>query len=91
MTANVPKAGAIVFVAAVAVSLASCGRRGPLEPPPGAAVPSAPLAAAPGGYGNPGETAGEAVPAPAAGQPSEPATPAAARVPKRPFALDPLL
>ncbi len=80
----------LVLAAGAALCLASCGRRGPLEPPPGAAVSSFPLTgrlgdseapAAPGGLPGAG--------APAA--PPGPATPAAARVPAKPFFLDPLL
>jgi predicted small lipoprotein YifL len=90
---TVPNFPAIVFVAAIALSLASCGRRGPLEPPPGAAVSNAPLTGTPGDYeapANPGELAGQNT-----ATPSGAAAPAAAKQPPphqpKPFLLDPLL
>jgi predicted small lipoprotein YifL len=83
----------IVFVAAIAFSLASCGRRGPLEPPPGAAVSNAPLTGTPGDYetpANPGELAGQNTAASSGAK-----APAAAKQPPphppKPFLLDPLL
>jgi predicted small lipoprotein YifL len=83
----------IVFVAAIALSLASCGRRGPLEPPPGAAVSNAPLTGTPGDYeapANPGELAGQNTAASSGAK-----APAAAKQPPphvpKPFVLDPLL
>jgi predicted small lipoprotein YifL len=83
---------AIVLVAATALSLASCGRRGPLEPPPGAAVSSAPVAGTPGDYGAPansGELAGQNTAASAVAPPGAAKTaPPRAR---KPFLLDPLL
>jgi predicted small lipoprotein YifL len=82
-----------VFIAAITLSLASCGRRGPLEPPPGAAVSNAPLTGTPGDYdvpANPGELAGQN-----AATPSGAAAPTAAKQPPphqpKPFLLDPLL
>jgi predicted small lipoprotein YifL len=84
---------AIVLVAAITLSLASCGRRGPLEPPPGAAVSNAPLTGTPGDYeapANPGELAGQNTAAPSTAE-----APAAAKQPPprapKPFLLDPLL
>jgi predicted small lipoprotein YifL len=90
---TLPILPAIVFAAAIALSLASCGRRGPLEPPPGAAVSSAPVTGTPGDYeapANPGELAGQntatssGTEAPSAGK--HPPPPA-----RKPFVLDPLL
>jgi len=89
------KRGAIAFAAAISLSLASCGRRGPLEPPPGAPASNAPLTGTPGDYeapANPGELAGQNTAtssgAEAPGQAGGKQTPP--RVPK-PFVLDPLL
>jgi predicted small lipoprotein YifL len=93
VTPKPPKLGAIVFIAAVALSLVSCGRRGPLEAPPGASVFSAPLTGAPGAYempAHPGELSGQTAPAAAAAGPGS-AKPTPARAPARPFVLDPLL
>jgi len=88
-----PNFPGIVFVAAIALSLASCGRRGPLEPPPGAAVSNAPLTGTAGDYeapANPGELAGQNT-----GTSSGAKAPAAAKQPPphppKPFLLDPLL
>jgi predicted small lipoprotein YifL len=87
-----PKLPAIVFAVATALSLTSCGRRGPLELPPGAPSSHAPLTGTPGDYeapANPGELAGQNT----ATSSAEP--PAAAKQPPRrapkPFLLDPLL
>jgi predicted small lipoprotein YifL len=84
----------IALVAAIALSLASCGRRGPLEPPPGVpTVSNAPLTGTPGDYeasANPGEPARQSTAAPSGAE-----APAAAKQPLRrapkPFLLDPLL
>jgi predicted small lipoprotein YifL len=89
---TLPNLPTIVFAAAIALSLASCGRRGPLEPPPGAPASNAPLAGTPGEYeapANPGELAGQNT---AAGAPPPPgaAKPVPPHAPK-PFLLDPLL
>jgi len=88
-----PNLPGIVLVAAIALSLASCGRRGPLEPPPGAAISNAPLTGTPGDYeapANPGELAGQNT-----ATSSGAAAPAAAKQPPphppKPFLLDPLL
>ena len=88
-----PNLPAIVFVAAIALSLASCGRRGPLEPPPGAPASNAPLTGTPGDYeapANPGELAGQNTAAGVEAPPPGAAKPAPPRAPK-PFFLDPLL
>jgi predicted small lipoprotein YifL len=86
---TLPNLPAIVFITAITLSLASCGRRGPLEPPPGAAVSNAPLTGTPGDYdvpANPGELAGQnaAAPSGAAAKQPPPHQP-------KPFLLDPLL
>jgi predicted small lipoprotein YifL len=94
---TLPNLPAIVFVAAIALSLASCGRRGPLELPPGAAVSSAPVTGTPGDYeapANPGEQAGQNT-ATSSGAGAEARPPGAAKPapphPPKPFLLDPLL
>ncbi|MGB8901087.1 MAG: lipoprotein [Methylocella sp.] len=82
-----------VFAAAIALSLASCGRRGPLEPPPGAPASNASLTGTPGDYeapANPGELSGQNTAAGAAPPPPGAAKPAPPHAPK-PFVLDPLL
>ena len=90
---SLPNLAAVVFAAAIALSLASCGRRGPLEPPPGAAVSSVPVTGTPGDYeapANPGELAGQNTVTSSGAE-----APAAAKQPPRraskPFLLDPLL
>jgi predicted small lipoprotein YifL len=91
---TLPKRGAIVFVAAIALSLASCGRRGPLEPPPGAPASNAPLTGTPGDYeapANPGELAGQNTAAGAEAPPPGAAKKAPPRRASKPFLLDPLL
>ncbi len=88
-----PKRGAIVFAAAIALSLASCGRRGPLEPPPGAPASNAPLTGTLGDYEapvNPGELAGQNT-ATSSGVEAPAAAKQPPRRPARPFLLDPLL
>jgi predicted small lipoprotein YifL len=88
-----PNLRAVVFVAAIALLLASCGRRGPLEPPPGAPVSNAPLTGTPGDYeapANPGELAGQNTAAGAEAPPAGAAKKAPPHAPK-PFVLDPLL
>jgi predicted small lipoprotein YifL len=82
----------IVF-AAIALLLVSCGRRGPLEPPPGAAVSNAPLTGTPGDYeapANPGELAGQNTATSRGAEAPAAAKQPAPRAPK-PFVLDPLL
>jgi predicted small lipoprotein YifL len=90
---TLPNLAAIVFAAAIALSLTSCGRRGPLEPPPGASISNAPLTGTPGEYeapATPGELAGQNTAAA-----SNAKAPTAAKQPPRraprPFLLDPLL
>ncbi|MDQ6868302.1 MAG: lipoprotein [Pseudomonadota bacterium] len=93
MTPHLPKLGALLFVAAMALSLASCGRRGPLEPPPGAPASNAPLTGTPGDYetpANPGELPGKNTAAGAETPPPGAAKPAPPHAPKS-FLLDPLL
>ncbi|MGH6829720.1 MAG: LPS translocon maturation chaperone LptM [Methylocella sp.] len=93
MRRTLPNLPATVFVAAMALSLASCGRRGPLEPPPGVPASSAPLTGTPGDYeapANPGELAGQNTTAGAEAPPPGTAKKAPPRAPK-PFLLDPLL
>jgi predicted small lipoprotein YifL len=95
MRRTLPKRCAIVFAAAIALSLAACGRRGPLEPPPGAPASNAPLTGTPGNYeapANPGELSGQntATSSGAAAPAQAGAKQAPPRVPK-PFPLDPLL
>ena len=86
---------AVVLLATV-LPLAGCGRRGPLEPPPGAADTNAPLTGVPDQNGLPrnAETApidSAAAPQPSAGAGGETSpTTAPARAPKT-FPLDPLL
>lgn len=76
-----PNFRAAICLAALALLLAGCGRRGPLEPPPGAAVANPPPAAVQDA--NKPDLAAEN----AAG-----ATPAPPRAKApRPFVLDPLL
>jgi predicted small lipoprotein YifL len=88
---TLPKLGALLLVAAMALSLASCGRRGPLEPPPGAPSSNAPLTGTPGDYGAPAnELAGQNTATSSGAE-----APAAAKQPPRrapkTFLLDPLL
>jgi predicted small lipoprotein YifL len=90
---TLPKLFAIVFAAGIALSLASCGRRGPPEPPPGAPASNAPLTGAPGDYeapANPGELAGQNTATGAEAPPPGAAKKAPPRGTK-PFFLDPLL
>jgi predicted small lipoprotein YifL len=86
---------AVALVAAVALALASCGRRGPLEPPPGAPASNAPLTGTPGDYeapANPGELAGQNTAASSGAEAPPPGTAKKAPPrPPRPFVLDPLL
>jgi predicted small lipoprotein YifL len=89
---------AVLLLAAV-LSLAGCGRRGPLEPPPGSADTNAPLTGVPDQYGLPKNAETAPIDSAAVSQPATdaagktaPASPAAppAKAPK-PFPLDPLL
>ncbi len=84
---------AIVFVATIALSLVSCGRRGPLEPPPGAAASNAPVTGTPGDYATPanaGELAGQNT-ATSSGTEAPPAAKQPPPPPRKSFFLDPLL
>jgi predicted small lipoprotein YifL len=90
---STPNLPAIVFAVATAFSLTSCGRRGPLELPPGAPASHAPLTGTPGDYevpANAGELAGQNTATSSGAEP-----PAAVKQPPRrapkPFLLDPLL
>lgn len=67
-----------LIVAGLALVLAGCGRRGPLEAPPDTAAPKAEESAAPDGL--------TGVPTPGARRRAGPIVP-----PKDPFILDPLL
>ncbi len=84
----------ILLLAALAPSLAACGRRGPLEPPPGAAVACAPVSGAPGatqtaanGGELPGQTATNSYSQPVSSAPAACATAHSQKT----FFLDPLL
>jgi predicted small lipoprotein YifL len=84
------------LVLAAALSLIGCGRRGPLEPPPGAPATNAPLASSPNA-GLPTNT--ETAPIDAAATPAAASVggsaasplPPPAKVPAKPFLLDPVL
>jgi hypothetical protein len=88
------KLAAGFFLAAFALTLVSCGRRGVLEPPPGSPALNVPLSGTPGAETsqNAGELSGQntvnssssAAPTQAGAKPAAPHTP-------RPFVLDPLL
>jgi len=90
------KLGVAVLLAALALTLASCGRRGPLEPPPdAAALNTPPVTGTPGTEekpANPGDLSGQnaasssstAAPAQAGAKQTQPRAP-------KPFVLDPLL
>jgi predicted small lipoprotein YifL len=85
---------ALVLVAALC--LAGCGRRGPLEPPPGAPTTNAPLTNVPSAA-LPANT--ETAPIDAASTPADAdiggaaggAIPPPTKAPAKPFPLDPLL
>jgi len=89
------KLGAAFFIAALALTLTSCGRRGGLEPPPGAAASNPAVTGTPGEAEtptNPGDLTGQntansssaGAPAQAGAKQTPPRAP-------RPFLLDPLL
>ena len=87
------KIALILFLAALAPVLVSCGRRGPLELPPGApAACAAPAPPAPGSSpagangGSQGQPGGYT-----AGEPPPSAAPCTKQTSPRPFFLDPLL
>ncbi|MGH6934809.1 MAG: LPS translocon maturation chaperone LptM [Methylocella sp.] len=93
MKRTLPSLPAIVFAVAAALLLTSCGRRGPLELPPGAPASHAPLSGVPGDYEVPATAGGLAGQNTATSSGAQP--PAAAKQPPRrgpkPFLLDPLL
>jgi predicted small lipoprotein YifL len=74
---------AVVLLSVVALSLAGCGRKGPLDLPPSAS--GAPLAAAPT------DTEAENAAKPNLFTSGSDAMPAAPRGAKKPFILDPLI
>lgn len=88
------KLGAVLFLAALTFQLASCGRRGALEPPPGVPVSSVPLSGTPGdeSYAKTGELPGPNTENPNGAGTAAQAT---AKHPPQPapkhFPLDPLL
>lgn len=81
-----------IFRAAVclafALSLMGCGRRGPLEAPPGSTPVNAPLSGVPEASQQPRSEL--ALPGDATAASAEPAS-TPAKAPPRPFILDPLL
>jgi predicted small lipoprotein YifL len=88
-----------VLVLAAVLCLAGCGRRGPLEAPPGSADSGAPLTGVPDAVGLPRnsevapiDSASVAPPVDAAGRPIAAPTPApSGKGPPKSFPLDPLL
>ncbi len=83
----------ILFLAAISASLVACGRRGPLELPPGAVPSCVPLTGTPGesqSASNAGEQSGQTSTGYGGESPSQ-ASKACANKPPRPFFLDPLL
>jgi len=95
VTLSPSKLGAAVLLAALALPLASCGRRGALEPPPGTPASAAPVSGTPDAYDTPA-SAGD-LPGQNTANASAAATPAKAGAPQapphtpKPFPLDPLL
>ena len=89
MSISPPKIAFILVLAAAATLLASCGRRGPLEAPPGAAASCAPATATARADGAqlPGQTAANSYGEP----PSATPTACAKQYSPRTFFLDPLL
>ena len=73
----------VVLLAAVALALAGCGRKGPLDLPPTASPESVAAAQANADH--------EPAPKPSLFDPNPEPSPAAPKVAKRPFLLDPLL
>jgi len=75
---------AVLFVSVAALSLAGCGRKGPLDLPPTASTAN---------MQQPTDTEGERAAKPSVFNPSygSEAAPVAGKGPKRPFVLDPLL
>ena len=76
-----------MFVSAVALTLAGCGRKGPLDLPPNASSAST------ANLQQPTDTAAQEAAKPSVFNPSygTNAAPVAGKGPKRPFVLDPLL
>lgn len=82
---------ALAFALAAALSLAACGRKGPLDPPPSAAIASPPPAtAAPARYVDTTTPTGAPQPVQSAPLPAPQAAPAP-QPPKKTFILDPLI
>ena len=79
---------AVLFVGVAALTLSGCGRKGPLDLPPNASSASTANLQRP-----PTDTASEEAAKPSLFNPNyyTSAAPVAAKGPKRPFALDPLL
>jgi predicted small lipoprotein YifL len=78
---------AVILLGVVALSLAGCGRKGPLDLPPTSTGPNGPMAAAPT------DSEAEAASKPSVFNPNygTDAPPSAPRGKKKPFVLDPLL
>jgi predicted small lipoprotein YifL len=78
---------AVLFVSVAALSLAGCGRKGPLDLPPTASSAST------ANLQQPMDSEGERAAKPSVFNPSygSDAAPVAGKGPKRPFVLDPLL
>jgi predicted small lipoprotein YifL len=77
------------LIVTAAFALQGCGRRGPLEPPPGAPATSAPAPSVAEDASLPKNT--EMAPIDAASTPAAHPAPPPAKAPARPFPLDPLL
>jgi predicted small lipoprotein YifL len=78
---------AVILLGVVALSLAGCGRKGPLDLPPTSTAPNGPMAAAPT------DSEAEAASKPSVFNPNygTDAPPTAPKGRKKPFVLDPLL
>ncbi len=86
--------GRAAALAALALSLAACGRAGPLEPPPGPAASASPSSQLSPSEAAPGATLGNPITSDQAAQKNgfdSRGNPVAAPGQKRPFLLDPLL
>lgn len=81
MSPRLPLARTILIVGLVGLSVVACGRRGPLEPPPGSTPNAVGTTAA-----NNDSTVPSPLGTPQRNRAREPIT-----VPKQPFILDPLL
>jgi predicted small lipoprotein YifL len=77
------------LILTAALSLLGCGRRGPLEPPPGAPATSAPAPSVNEDASPPKNS--EMGPMDAASAPAANPVPPPAKGPAKPFPLDPLL